>query len=451
MLRQWLIPLLALVPLADLPACSCSQGFDPCASHRFYQESTVAVFLAEVLEGTGDQRYNRDQPPARVRVLETFAGLEPSQSELLVNPSLGTSCQFRLRAGEQWLIIGSKKSDVLTGTSHADIYTSGCSSSFPIAHFPKLFSALRTSFTKGQESIAGKARVSKGRFQAGRAAAALRITATDGEAVHHASANADGEFEFVDVSPGTWTLSVADQDYVLESIWPAKEIEIPAGGCAYRQVAVYPNGQIEGVVTDASGLAVEGVPVQAFIRDLRDEFASNPLRESITDANGAYRLRGLPEGEVIIAVNGNLYKDTHARPPVFYPGVTTREAANPVLLTEGGIRSDVNFTVQPPRRPTRIAADATLEDGSRPERVYFQMTDPLGRTRASASWDLSQPNPALPLVIPAFAGQQYHLTARATIHSKESNTHQNYSAELLIDAGTDEEYRVHLVLRETER
>ncbi|MCU0229240.1 MAG: carboxypeptidase-like regulatory domain-containing protein, partial [Bryobacterales bacterium] len=433
MLTRTLLLALVFVVAPPIYACRCGEGFDFCAWSRHFLSNGYVMFLAEVLEGTGERRHVVTGPPAKVRVLENLVGLDSVDTVLTVNPSLMTSCSFEMRTGEQWLLIGTRSRDPSLDRYAADIHTGGCTGSFRIDQFPKLYSALRNSIVRGREAIVGKASIAKVLHRSTRSAAGLTLTATNGNALRHSIVDANGEFEFLDIAPGDWQLHIADEHHVLHSMSPDKPIAVPQGGCVYRDLSVFPNGQISGVVFDRSGLPVPNVPVQAFVTEFDGRKGSNPLRTVATDAYGMYRLSGLPEGEVYLAVNGNEYKDTHPYAPVFYPGVASRELATAIILPPGGKRTAIDLTVGPARHPVRIAVNAILEDGSRPDTVFVTLKDARNRIRASDSLSMSERRSGSPLALTAYAGEQYLLEASAYVRQSRNGQSRQFVAEVVLD------------------
>ncbi len=456
-LRFLLLSALLLMPVPSIFPCSCGTTADVCNWAKAYSTpsdgtspgSDRVVFVAEVLEGTGERHFDIAEPPAKVRVLEVFKGVKSGEEVLSVNPSLGTSCSFRMRAGQRWLLIGSRHGDEDLSKNPADIYISGCSHSFRIDGNERLLAAIRNSIQSDREALVGKVLIAKKRngVDTSRVGAGIRVAIANGAVVHHATTTADGEFEFPTVSPGTWTLRVTDPGFVLDSLWPASAATVRPGRCAQQDVLVFPNGSVEGTITDNNGLPVAEIDVQAFVPTHRSPIDHNPLRTARTDAHGAYKLSGLPEGEIYIAVNGEEFHDKHPRVPVFYPGVPTREHAKPILLAEGAARTGINLTVGPPRVATRIIVEATFEDGVRPKSCSVTLVDDLGRVRASAPPGSINSEVKWPLVLTAYAGQQY--LVKASVYGRSGNPprHQDYIAELVVNPTASNEQRVHLVLR----
>ncbi|MHB8858485.1 MAG: MSCRAMM family protein [Thermoleophilia bacterium] len=114
----------------------------------------------------------------------------------------------------------------------------------------------------------------------------------------------NGGFEFPGLAPGDYRLFFFDSAGVWKSAWyggapPAGlTIHIAAGGAVSISQALLPaeatDGSISGHVSDGSGKGLIGVSVLAY---LVDEAAGVKLlfqSEVVTDANGDYRITGLP-------------------------------------------------------------------------------------------------------------------------------------------------------------
>jgi hypothetical protein len=243
----------------------------------------------------------------------------------------------------------------------------------------------------------------------GEGAVGVRVIATSGGIRRETSTNAAGEFEFLNVIPGQYRLTVASQDVFEDKFrWPSEDPSVPEAGCGYQNLFVWPNGRLEGTVRAADGTPLSGVPVQAFIMDTRGELESMPVREQKTDDNGRYLLSGLPPGEVVVGVNGEKYDDRLPWRPTFYPGTADRHTAARLPLARGQRRTGIDLQLPPPRKPATLHIEGVLEDGGPAIDVGARIENPQGIQRAFA---LGREKHTNVLDAPVYVGETYNVKA----------------------------------------
>jgi hypothetical protein len=182
-----------------------------------------------------------------------------------------------------------------------------------------------------------------------------RLTTTD----------ADGRYELRDMPAGTYRLTVSKSGFVTISFGQrrpseeARTIELAEGQRVAANLTLPRGGAIVGRILDDAGEAVADVRVQA----LRSRMVEGQRRLypvgfiDTTDDLGAYRVFGLEPGEYYVTamvrspapedarmspVTGPLRGDIRSTVPVFFPGVSSMEQAQPVALAVGAeARADI--------------------------------------------------------------------------------------------------------------
>ena len=333
-------------------ACSCLTTGSACNWLR----GTEIVFVGRVTEDSGE---GDGTGPARMVVEEVLHGLPKNLRAVIVDTGSGTSCYMRLKKDELYVIYGSSE----TG---GRIRRNFCSFSFQLSGNEVLLSALRQAERGGSPRLIGKVQMKYENYNVrGEGAPGVRVIATTDSTRLETSTNDNGEFEFLNVNPGRYHLAVSSPE-VFEDPWrwPNQDPAVSVSSCGYQNLFVWPNGRIEGVVRNADGEPLAGVPVQAFIKDRRGELDSSPVREQKTNKDGSYLLSGVPPGEVVIGVNGEEYNDRVAWVPTFYPGTPDRNQAMKLSLGRGKRLTDIDLKLAMPRRPATLRIEAVLEDGN---------------------------------------------------------------------------------------
>lgn len=352
-----ILGLLVVTAVLNAPAvfaCSCVNTGSYCSTFH----GTKIVFVGHVTEDSGE---GWGKGPAKMVVDEVLHGLPRDVRELTVDTGAGTSCYMRLTKGERYVIYGSPIAGA-TGRISRD----WCSFSFLVAGNETLLAALEQEENKGAANLLGRVQIMHQEFNvSGEGAAAVRVTAVNGTTRLETLTNSDGEFQFSDVAPGTYHLSVVSPDLFEDKFrFPEKDPSVEPSGCGYQNLYVWTNGRVQGTVRDIAGKAIEGVTVQAFVKDARNELSAMPLRQAKTDAQGQYEIPGLPPGQVVIGVNGEKYADRSRWPPTFYPGTGDRDTATPILLDRGEKRSGVDLRLPEARQQAVLHFEAVFEDGS---------------------------------------------------------------------------------------
>lgn len=252
------ISLLALqTPSAT--ACTCVTTGSVCTWLR----GTEVVFVGRVTQDSGE---GLGKGPARMVIEEALHGLPKGLREVVVDTSARTSCYIRLKLNERYVIYGSR----VAGTQDR-ISRNVCSFSFALTGNERLLSALRQAEVGGTSRLVGKVQMKYEDYNVqGEGATGLKVVATSTSDRLETSTNSDGEFEFLNVVPGTYHVTVSSKE-VFEDKWrfPSEDPSVPPSSCGYQNLYVWPNGKIEGIVRSAGGTPQPGIPVQAFTRGPR--------------------------------------------------------------------------------------------------------------------------------------------------------------------------------------
>lgn len=111
------------------------------------------------------------------------------------------------------------------------------------------------------------------------------------------TADAEGEFKGVVAGDGGWTIEISSDDPPLET---KKRVEIAGGRDRVAELEIdLPDTEINGRVIDDSGRAVPEARVKAEAQD----FVSTT---TITDGEGRFHFRALPEGRTVVAASGTI-------------------------------------------------------------------------------------------------------------------------------------------------
>lgn len=201
--------------------------------------------------------------------------------------------------------------------------------------------------------------------------------------LHVALSGPDGRFILDDVPSGEYRL-YADGEGMLQQEYGQKSpelrgeiVEVRAGDRLEINFRLVPLGAISGRVIDGYGEPVPGIPVHAemfqyrtgkyVLLDLRQVRLNSGRRlhsvspgagYSVTDADGAYRLAGLPPGDYSVVVRHpgresikEGFNDIVERPPfapVYYPEALTAAAGRIAIAGSEVSGIDIRWNATPP-------------------------------------------------------------------------------------------------------
>jgi hypothetical protein len=168
--------------------------------------------------------------------------------------------------------------------------------------------------------------------------------------------NADGEFEFMSVAPGRYTLAALKTGYVIARFGARTQfdrttsIAVAAGAVIENlELRIVKGAAITGRIVDAEGELIVGalVSVGRVVRtDSRMRFRSvGSLAD--TDDLGEYRIAGLAAGSYMVAVaaaGGGMAPRTER---LFYPGTASLSQARAIPVRAGEVASATDLAVLP--------------------------------------------------------------------------------------------------------
>lgn len=124
------------------------------------------------------------------------------------------------------------------------------------------------------------------------------LTATKGDAVASAISNADGQYRFPGLSPGTWTIAVSAVGYTSTT----SSAVVVAGSDTALNLSLTPlRGSVEIYVRTSGGSPIEGVTVSAYTNSGKATLLTQGL-----SANGFVALSNLEAGQYWIVVTDGL-------------------------------------------------------------------------------------------------------------------------------------------------
>jgi len=156
--------------------------------------------------------------------------------------------------------------------------------------------------------------------------------------------DADGRFTFDDLAPGSYILIATVPGYIDESMSLGNPLDWPRHliGSSVK-INMIRGGVITGLVTNAKGEPLVGIPVRATRANVSSSFALSFLTgagTAETDDRGSYRIYGLLPSQYIVNAGGmgrfgsfsatGFDKDV----PTYYPS-STRDTAVPVSVRSG--------------------------------------------------------------------------------------------------------------------
>jgi hypothetical protein len=108
----------AFLATAPMFACSCLNTASACSA----MSGSTVVFLGRVLVDSGE---GWGTGPARVLVEEALLNVPKDLHEVQISTSAGTSCYYRLKAGERYVVFAQKQ-----GGPEMRLAVGGCSNTF---------------------------------------------------------------------------------------------------------------------------------------------------------------------------------------------------------------------------------------------------------------------------------------------------------------------------------
>jgi hypothetical protein len=197
-----------------------------------------------------------------------------------------------------------------------------------------------------------------------------------------ASSDQNGRFQFDDVAPGAYRITVQKTGFAPEMWLPGQPastlLQVAAGQSVVVDRHLQKGAVISGRILDANGEPVPDVQMMAMRqvalgRGAPSRLIPAPGRGQQTNDLGEFRVSGLPAGEYFVAAMPNQMRFGGARvasggPRIalvrtFYPGTTDETAAMPVAVTAGAEVGNISFTLQS-AAAFRVSGSVVDEDGN---------------------------------------------------------------------------------------
>jgi hypothetical protein len=413
--------ILSLLAIFATPAlgCSCVPGSTSACS-GIGAGTVVFVGRATVDSGPGFGKGH-----ARVAVEEALFNTPNGAPELDIDTGAGSSCYFRLKLGERYVIYAWKD----TQTGH--LSTGVCSRNFLVKGNEHLLDAVRNLSKGGPSRIVGTVQKSTGLYSHDEGVAGATVTAKSADNLLQTTADALGAYEFRGVPEGRYLLEVAKDGFVPDESYNHRwlgflaknektgvlepdrrepgSVIVGKASCAVWDLSMWSNARIGGVVRNQAGEPLKGVVVQAFQFDNKGKQQSTSLRTAISDDEGHYHLERLPAADYLVGVNAEPYADRNPFPPTVYS-----KAGSParVHVDDGRDVPNVDLTLGAPRTPAKLRVTVVGPDGKTVRNAAVRLDDLNGEQRA---WARNDANPNDWIEVSVYVGERYIVNALESI------------------------------------
>jgi hypothetical protein len=186
-----------------------------------------------------------------------------------------------------------------------------------------------------------------------------------------ATTNAEGRYEFRNLSAGDYKLTVSKSGFITlefgqrRPFETASTIALREGEAGAGNVALIRGGAIFGRVLDTYGEPSVGTRVQ--VMRIRSEGGRRRLLPvgagDQTDDTGAFRVYGLPPGEYYVSASTGLIDAVKRDPPVYYPGTWNVAEAQPITLAAGA-QASADFQIIDTARAATISGLVVNSSGA---------------------------------------------------------------------------------------
>jgi hypothetical protein len=397
-LGRALIFAVVLLPLAAarVAACSCGGYPSPAEAHA----SADAVFVGGVVRATPDTRKKAvyTEQTVAARVDEAFKGARVGEEITFRQPS--HNCAPKFDAGKRylfyasydaktktWEVYGCNRGSDLEGAADDLLYLRA----LPLSAQRNRVSGMLEHYEDGPDKEFSLVELLAG--------AKVRIKGKD--KTYEVTTNADGVYELYDLPPGTYSIE-PELPFGLKvrfpmQFGPAAEkgagvtVELGEKTSAGADFVISSDNVLGGRVLGPGGVPLKNVCLE-LQSTAKGEAGGNGRIFDCTDAEGRYKLEGVPPGKYVIALNrdGKL-SGSEPFPTAFYPGTFEREKASIITVGRGDSRPDYDVAL-PALLPTVNVSGVLLYSDGRPvvrEAVNFNVGSPDARyeTRSSALTD----------------------------------------------------------------
>jgi|SRR5579871_152712 len=411
--------LLALALAAPSLACFCLNTATPCSA---LGDSTL-VFLATVLVDSGE---GWGTGPARVRIDEPLFHTPAGLGEVEIDTSAGTSCYYRLKAGQRYVIYAGNSAG-----SPGRLSIGACSSTFLLLGNENILDALRNLAQGGPARLVGKVFRSDGQDPQIPAGPGATVVAKSATAQFEAVSDSFGRYQIPGIAPGRYEVEVfkpgfvpdleynhawsgrmvlnkADNVIEPDSSQPNWTVDISEKSCAVRNLSLWPDGRIAGTVLDVKGAAVSHVAVQAFPFDDNGKLDHNPLRIGTTDETGRYLIEPLPPGNYVVGVNAEPYDDTTPYPPALFSKSQNASQPAKVHVDESALADGIDIVLQAKRVAATLHVQV-LDLNAVPHQGATVTLENLAGVQRFFSRDTT--NAAGVIDVPVYLGERYVVKA----------------------------------------
>ena len=159
----------------------------------------------------------------------------------------------------------------------------------------------------------------------------------------------DGQFQFRNLAPGRYTVSVRQDGYFVRTLMPgisdSGQITVgPGRSVTFVNLSVVQGGTISGRILDPTGRPSAATSVTAARQFYRDgKPVLGPVKIATSDDRGEYRIFWLEPGEYVVSAERNLPGSGPARG--YFPGSDDGRAAIAVRVSEGMDSSRTDFSL----------------------------------------------------------------------------------------------------------
>ena len=379
--KLWLVVTCAAAAVClaagEARACVCFTPREPCA---LYPRADV-IFLGTVRE-VGPMTPVKDRPNVvtangrvtRFSVEEAFRGVAGATAETFES---GTSCDFRFKAGERYLVYGSR--DPRDGK----VYVGSCSGTKPLERAAEDLAYARGAVAgKPAPGVAGRVeretRESATSYRSHRPLDGVEVVVAGGGREAKARTDAEGRFSLFGLPPGAYDVSLRTPSELRHIHGPAvRRVEVAAGRCALADFFVTSLSTVAGrVVNDAGEPAastkVNLVPLDAEGREVPPAEGSV---EAYADKDGRYKFDFVSPGRYRVAVNPRGQPGSYdpPYPRLYLPGVSDPARAAVVNVSEGESYEAAEFRLPPPLVRHEIEGVVVLPDGTPAPRALLTL------------------------------------------------------------------------------
>lgn len=374
---------------SDAMACSCAAPQSPCAVLKAPES---VVFVGTVMEmspgspAAGDGRGSDATLRVRFSVGERFGGAADSTA-VVSTADNGGACGYPFQVGESYLVYAYRSADGLS--------TSACTRTAPLGAARDDLEVLREASRGAVRSrLYGSVALLVSRLDGGLVPALagtlpqVRVVATrDPDAArerpprdaapgtpttaerHEAVTDAMGEFRFMGLEPGWYTVRAA----VDRPFKPAFDREMPVqlDGCSASADVLLTVEALTGTIRRSDGSPI-GRGLKVSVVGV-DQVADDRSALAFTDAEGGWRIDGLSDGRYQVGINVfQAPTAEHPYPATWYPGVTDVSKADVVTVADN--------------RPRRL--DVTLPAPLPVRAIHGVVVDAAGQRVAGAAVEI---------------------------------------------------------------